>query len=71
MYLKAKSIFIFDSPFAVSSKANILLLYDLMTILFNLNGVKMSKEICLGDILIHQLWRVGKYFKKVPVIYCK
>lgn len=60
MYLKAKSIFIFDSFFAVSSKVNILLLYDLMAILFNLHGVKMSRKICLGDILIHQLWRVGK-----------
>lgn len=50
---------------------NVLFLYDLMTILFNLNGVKMNKKIRLGDILIHQLWRVGKYFKKVAVIYCK
>lgn len=64
MYLKAKSIFIFDSFSAVSGKVNILLLYDQMTVLFNLNGVKTSRKICLGDILIHQLWRVGKYFKK-------
>lgn len=43
---------------------NILFLYDLMAILFNLNGVKMNKKIRLGDILIHQLCSEAKCFKK-------
>lgn len=35
-----------------------------MAILFNLNGVKMSKKTRLGDTLIHQLRSEAERFKK-------